>query len=147
MDVLRNVDAVLNVNLFAILVGLTLTAVAILWSALRRERSTSRLDIIEAYIGVVCLTGAFACFLVGLVLTFFFDSVAEPYNDILAIEVCDVILTGVPLFLGIALLYAGGGNLIRLVTKRKLRLVPGCLAKAIDRPIGWAVNRLLPPQK
>jgi hypothetical protein len=76
---------------------------------------------IRAYM-LICSTFAFLIF--GLLLTLALDSLGSKYHNSLTFEICNVVLTGIPLLFGIVLLLGGVDALALATMKREFRFFP-----------------------
>jgi len=130
METLQSLDRVVTVQLFAILAGVTIASAAFLGQI---RLSTGKVAVLDKYIGLGFLIAAPAFFLFGLTTTLLFDSVAEPHNDILWIEVCDAIFTVAPLLIGLLCLCLGLGSIAYLVTGRHFRR----LSQSVTSQMEW----------
>jgi hypothetical protein len=144
LEILQSFDGILSIGLFATLAGLSLMAVTFMAALLFRPGQDER-SLTAGHLALGYLAIAFYCFCLGLVLTLGFDGVGDKYNSMLAVQVCDLIFTGVPLALGIAFLYIGASELILYVTGRQVRFLPRWLHKIIELSAVWMADRVLPP--
>jgi len=115
LQILKSLDGIISVELFAILAGLSLTALALLARYSADNENTSAEIKANWLIGRACFTGAPVFFLFGLIVTLAFDSLAGKYTSI-AFESYNVVFTGLFLVLGVAFLVSGVGTLAPVMT-------------------------------
>ena len=126
MSILHGLDYIISAGLFGTLAGLSLVALSIVAAILtiRHDSNKDVSETINSYFGIGYFISSFVFFILGLLLTLLLDSLGGKYSDSLTFEICNVVLTGIPLLFGIVFLLGGVDALVRATTNRRFRFFP-----------------------